>query len=162
MTLFIPGTAGMEYDEESVGSIASARAFLRELKAIDSRLELIWARPNAESLDGGFWYIVRRNEHAPDTYWQINDGDGVYADPEWRHIERLKAADAAAHPRIYEDYRRRCDADRAAGEKTREELHREFRERLLERLGHVYDTQIAVPKDITPAPQPKADADGGD
>ncbi len=157
-TIYLPGSAAMEYDEQAARSMAAARAFLAELKLIDSRLELIWARPNAESLDGGFWYIVRRNEHAPDTYWQVNDGEGVYADPEWRHLERLKAADASAHPRIYEDYRRRCDADRAAGEKSRQERHAEFRERLMERLAHVFDTQIAVSKDITPAEEP---TDGG-
>ena len=148
MTLYIPGTHGMEYDEDAARTYAHAQMFLGELKAIDSRLELVWAKPNAESLDGGFWYIVRHNEHAPDTYWQINDGAGEYSDPEWRHLERFKAADTAAHPDIYRNYRARENARIAQGEQSRAELHREFREKLDARLKHLYEVQIHVPVDV--------------
>ena len=153
MTLYIPGAHGMEYDEDAARTYAHAQMFLGELKAIDSRLELVWAKPNAESLDGGFWYIVRHNEHA-DTYWQINDGAGEYSDPEWRHLERFKAANRRA-PRHLPQLPGARDARIAQGEQSRAELHREFREKLDARLKHLYEVQIHVPVDVVAEPQPE-------
>ena len=142
--LVISEQTGEQLDYEAVREMGQARLFQAMLKERDVRLDLLWAKPGAKLLDGGYWYIIRRNEGAPASYWKVEDEDGKPCAPGDRHLAELDRIDAAKHPDAYRQYRKRQDALRAAGEKTSDEMHREFREKLEERLASVYDTRIAV------------------
>jgi hypothetical protein len=143
-----------EYDIHAARGIGYAVGARKLLKEIDSRLDVIWAKEGSTSLQGGRWYIVRNNDDAPPTYWCVQNPDGSYADIGPEHVERMKAIDAAAHPGLYKRFRDAETKRRLANKKTSEDKHREFREKLEERIASMMDASIFV------TPQMKARADG--
>jgi hypothetical protein len=140
----IPNRVGEELDYEAAGDLAHCRLFLVWLKDLDSRLDLLFAKPGAKVLDEGYWYIYRKNEGFPPSFWKVCNDDGSYCVPDERHIKRLQQIDSASHPDLWRQYEKRKADARRAGEKTSEEQHREFREKLEERLKSLYGTSIAV------------------
>ena len=144
-SLVIPGMAADEIDYDAAQDMAVAAMFRLMLKDYDNQLDLVFARPGAEFLKGGYWHIVRRNpEPYPASFWEISEPDGSYCAPREEHFRRLQEMDAATNPTFYEDYRKRRAAAVAAGEKLEEEKHREFREKLLDRMNHLYRPQVHI------------------
>jgi hypothetical protein len=159
--IHLPNTMLEEYDQQAAKSIGYAGLFRHSLKQLDTRLDLVWAKPGAEALDGGFWYIVRRNDDAPASYWKIQTEQGEYADPGPEHLEWLKSIDSHRHPGVYHDHRKRQDERVRQGKKRMEELHREFREKLEERVAQLYGTSIAVTGEMKARAAGDAVTEGG-
>lgn len=165
--LLISQQTSDELDFEAAKDFAAVALVREWLKEIDERLDVMWVRPGAQSLDGGFWYFVRRNEGMAASYWKIyetRDGREVYCEPQERHVLGLMQLDASKHPDAYRRYRKRQDEARKAREATAEERHREFRELLEERVRSLYEPSIFIPERIkeqltpkaqVPAPMPK-------
>jgi len=127
--------------------VALAVAFERELKKYDPRLSLIWVKENSTVFPRSpRWCIVRRNEKTVDSYWLIETEDDEYSEPTPKHFERLISIDTWGPNHAFRDNLKK-DRERkeAAALYRKEEKRREFREKLNERLGHVYDTQVSVP-----------------
>ena len=162
-----------ETERDAALGVGLAHGLRTALADVDHRLKLAFSKPggNAEKrvLEPGYWYILRFDQHggAPD-YWRITEkggldgehGDG-YSHPEWAHIEALKSRDSWRHPRVWQEFeKRRRDAARAR-EKRSEELHAEFKEKLLERLDHLYRPQIAVTAAMKARADGSAVSEGG-
>lgn len=140
--------ATAEYEVERIKGRMSW--FLGELKKLDSRLGLIYIKPGSTVFPKSpRWAITRKNELTLPSYWIIEDENGNFCEPDQRHLDRMHQMDAAksktSAAQILEDERRRVDAEKRA---AKEETSREFREKLLDRLNHIYDPRISVPKDI--------------
>lgn len=135
---------GEEFEFDAAREIAEVHLFREWLHELDVRLDILYAKPGAKLLDGGYWYIYRRNEAAVPTYWKVSDADGRPCVPDRRHIEMLERIDGSRHPRIYQEYRQRQDRARRAKEETAEDRHREFREKLDEKLKHIYEADARI------------------
>ena len=157
--IYLPGTYADEVDLEAAKSYASAMLFREWLKEIDPRLDIVWAKAGSKNIRGERWYIIRRNDNAPISWWMVNDGtpDEGYADPGPEHIERLRQMDSAARPGAWHEYRKRCEERERQGKRKREEIFARMREALEERLAHEYDTSISVSKGLV-VPEHIADA----
>jgi hypothetical protein len=125
--------------------LGAAREFRAALKAIDERLDLVWAPEGSTSVPkDNRWYIIRRGDSGIGGMWMCEDEHGEYCEPNERHLDALCQMDPSktgnAHRRI---------ADGRAARKAAREAHRadksaEFRESLLDRLDHIYDARVFV------------------
>lgn len=159
-SVWIPEADSDELDVDAARGIGHAALFRLDLKAIDDRLDIVWARPGAEALEGGYWYIVRRNPRPMhDTYWKVCTPDGGYADPGIEHLEALRARDQHRHGSMYAAHRRREEERERQGKKRLAETSREFREKLEERLDHLFTPKAFI--DARMADQVAAVTKGG-
>lgn len=129
-----------QIDYDAAGEVAHARLFLVGLKEIDPRLDLVYAKPNSTLLQGGYWYIVRRNDDAPPAFWVVQNDDGSPCAPDERHLQRMHEMDTARNGG-YEAFNRGRDEAKKKAERERVETHREFREKLDEKLAHLYGSK---------------------
>jgi hypothetical protein len=138
--------------EEGAQDVAAAVWLRKELKRMDPLLDVIWAKRSAKALPyPERWYIVRWNELTVPAFWLITSDDPSrpYATPGPQHLEMMQRNDL--HRRgvsVMEDLRRANDEKAKAKVKAKELRSEEFREKLLEKLNHVYDTSVRVPKAI--------------
>lgn len=145
MDLLLPDHAVDEFDPKP--DIEVARAFDRLLQSLDDKLRCFWVKPDAKSFENpGRWHIARLHSNPElNAYWVVQNEDGSYCEPQQRHLDRLKAMDS--HTRnVLEDIhklRRTRDIER---HKAFMERRREFREKLEERLDHIYNARISVPR----------------
>jgi hypothetical protein len=153
-----------EQERDAALGVGLGHLMATALHDIDHRLQLRFAKPGARLLDEGYWYFIRFNDAgvAP-SYWKLTEKGGLddehgpgYSHPEWAHIESLQKRDTWRHPHVWREYEKRRANARRDREKHSEELHREFREKLLDRLNHIYGVQIAV----TGAMKARADGEG--
>jgi hypothetical protein len=144
-SLLLPDQHVDEFDPQP--DIEIARAFDRLLRQIDDRLRCFWVKTDATSFEHpGRWHIARLHPN-PElcAYWVIQHDDGSYCEPQERHLERLKAMDSHTRNVLEGMRQRRRDRD-AARRKAFDETRREFREKLLDRLDHLYNARISVPR----------------
>lgn len=150
--LILPGHTFDEYDS-GVGELEVALSFRRQLKALDERLTVFWAKPGSPlaAADGtGRWYIVRVHPNPELTnYWVVEDEQGNYCVPQQRHIDRLQQMDTWTGRRRYSDFELARSAKKRKKEAELAELRRELREKLEERLAHINDTRVSVPRAIS-------------
>jgi hypothetical protein len=130
--------------QEGVEGVAAALAFRRRLKELDSRLDLFYSKPTATAFKPHRWIITRRNDLVPDSYWLVEGEDGEYCEPSDKHFQRLQEYDTQAHADVWKRMEREQKRRRESGEKKHEEKRREFREKLLERLDHEFETTVPV------------------
>lgn len=124
---------------------AESKWFHDALKARDSRLSLIFVKPGSVVFPySPMWYIVRRNDNAPQSFWAIHDGEYGYCRPTQRHLDAFFSTDAAARPDLRDQIVKQRHRELEAKEKARQEKHREFREKLTERLAHEFDASVPV------------------
>lgn len=127
--------------------LASAVMFRRRLKEIDSRLDLIFVHERSIVFpDSPRYYIIRRNDVGPTAYWVIQTPDGEYCEPGEEHIQALQRKDAASR-NLADELRRAHEKAELEKQKAKVARSEQFREALNERLSHVLDTRIAVPRD---------------
>ena len=135
-----------EWDTERVDQIAQAMAFRNELRRIDSRFDVIYVKEGATSFpEGNRFYIVRHNEVGIKTHWMVHDGRGGYCVPDSRHLDMIKRNDLSnvdVAKELAEAERRKQEAK----VKAREAKSEEFRTKLLDRLNHLYDARVSVPR----------------
>jgi hypothetical protein len=126
-----------------------AEAFVRELKAIDERLDLIWVKQGATDFPvPGRWYIVRHGEHArASAFWVIQNEKGGYSPPTQQHLDRLRAMDSHAHPDVYRRMERTRREEERARAKQKADRSEEFRGRLEERL--TFNNRVQIPVSAT-------------
>jgi hypothetical protein len=114
--------------------------FRRELKSIDANLDLIFVKPGAKSFPHDCrYYIIRNNPDGSSAHWVIQSADGGYSPPTWAHLMKFQQGDSAKHPRLWEEFQKNAEKRKKAAEKERQELSREFQEKLLERLNYEFD-----------------------
>jgi hypothetical protein len=119
---------------------AEARWFRDLLQGVDPRLALIFVKPGAVSFEHpGRFYIIRRNEQAQPSYWVIQDERGRYCEPQERHFRRFMQGDAATNPNLWRDFLMVRETRIRKAREAGEELRREIREKLKERLDFVFD-----------------------
>ena len=119
---------------------AEARWFIDLLQGVDPRLTLIFVKPGAPSFEHSCrFYIVRWNENAQPSYWVIQDEHGGYCEPQERHFRRFMQGDSATNPHLWRDFMMVRDTRIRNAQKAAEELRREVREKLAERLDFVFD-----------------------
>jgi hypothetical protein len=142
--------AGYNREEFEAGpDILVAAAFREHLKAIDPQLDCIWVKPNARNFPNpGRWHIVRWHSNPELTcYWVVQDEKGDYCEPGEFHLQRLMAIDSRTQDRM----RQIQDARNSRATKRRarvEETRREFREKLMDRLDHLANARVHIPRDI--------------
>lgn len=143
--LVIPGHAAEEYDPQPDARIAYELNTL--LRIIDDRLRCFWVRVNATSFEHpGRWHIGRFHSNPEfNTYWVICNEDGSYCEPQERHLQRLLQYDTHARNR-YADIEKARTTRKAEKRKQMEDTRARFRDELQDRLDHLYDARIAVPK----------------
>jgi len=144
--LYAPGTVNEANEEwtEAQESSSKAIAFRRLLKEVDPRLDLLWVKENAEFFPIACrWYIVRWNENVDASYWVIQTDDGEYSDPEMEHFNRLRQNDTA-NVDVWEEYQKARVSREKSSANRLEELRREFREKLTERLDHIYNASVPI------------------
>lgn len=154
--LWIPGAAQDELLVQAACEVGEAILFRQLLQDYDPDLDLIRAKENATSpgLKPGYWYIVRRpnlNVGRAWGLWEISEPNGDYCMPREEHFDRLREKDAWARPGLYHEYRKRQEEKVRQGEKRDAELHREFREKLNERLKFNHSRAVMVPKKMEAA-----------
>lgn len=152
LNLWLPEEVAEEYTPAAQGDadVQKALEFRGLLKQVDDRLDIIWVKPYAPSFPiGGRWYIIRQGTlGAAWSFWIIQSPSGEYAAPEESDLDELRERDAAAHPDVWRRMlKARADEERRR-EKAKDELHREFREKLDERIRHNHDTQVAVTEEF--------------
>lgn len=156
--ILLPGHASDEYEMGAARDIHVAKEFRALLKSLDDWLDLIWVKEGATNFEHpGRWHIVRWHPGGNpelNVYWVVQTPDGAYCIPNQTHLDALMKMDTRTrdvYRGIQEGRSRKKEERRKAFEAKREE----FRETLLERLSHVFDTRIAV------TPAMKARATGG-
>jgi hypothetical protein len=145
--LVIPGHAAEEFDPNPDARIAYELNTL--LRIIDDRLRCFWVRVNATSFEyPGRWHIGRFHTNPEfNTYWVICNEDGSYCEPQERHLQRLLQYDTHARNR-YQDIEKARSTRKAEKRKQLEDTRRRFREELLDRLEHIANGRISVPKAV--------------
>lgn len=152
--MWIPEDFQNELMLEAAYEVSGAILFRQMLKEYDEDLELYRVKEQSThpDLTPGYWFIFRKPNYnvgrAPGL-WRINEPDGSYCEPRLEHFERLKEKDAWARPGLYQAYRARQDERARQGEKRNEELHREFREKLDERV-RALNPSLLVTKELNP------------
>jgi hypothetical protein len=148
---------------DALGHIVKAQEFRAQLKAIDARLDLVWAKPGSQSVpQDERWYIIRRGDAGLGGIWMVANPDGSYCDPDERHLEALMARDGNRHPDVWRRVRAARMERKLMREKRREEQREQFRETLLDRLDHLYDARIAVTAEMrSRVPEGQAVEPGG-
>ncbi len=136
-----------QIDYQAAHEVASVMGFRVALQEIDPRLDVVFAKPGAKVLDGGYWYIVRFNDNAPPSFWKVSDEHDAPCAPDERHLRRMHEIDTTRNGG-YQRFERIREQAARAEQKQREEQHREFREKLDERLGHLYGSRIVVPSSV--------------
>jgi hypothetical protein len=147
MDLLIPGHAAEEFD--ATHDIAVARAFDEMLKTLDPRLRCFWVKADSVNFENpGRWHVGFFHSN-PElrTYFVVQDPDGSYCEPSERHFEELKRRDSWTR-NAYSDIERARAQRKGRAVRAFEEKRREFREKLLDRLGHIHDSRISVPRAI--------------
>ena len=137
--------------EYEAGRIADrCRWFVRELKSRDPRLGLIYIKSGSTTFPKSpRWAIVRDNELINPSYWMIEDEHGEFCEPQQRHLDRLDEMDASKKTvGPGEELARAREAKQREKLGRKNEKRREFREKLLDRLNHLYDARVSVPRDI--------------
>lgn len=125
---------------EAARHCVEAAWFRKLLKSVDPRLDLIFVKPGSKVFEHSpRFYITRRSENAHDQYWVIQDREGNYCVPTQEHFDRFQSGDAAKRPSLWKEYEANREARVERARKHKEELRREFREKLTERLDHIYD-----------------------
>ena len=152
--MILPGHVSDEYETGANAAaagpdISQAMAFRDVLKALDPYLDLIWVREGAVNFPvAARWYMVRWHPGGNDelnAYWVVQNPDGSYCPPDDRHIEALRRIDS--HSRnAYEELRQRRTDRQAARRKEFDARREAFKELLLERISHLHDARISVPK----------------
>lgn len=127
--------------EQAAQDSYEALAIREELRRVDPRLDVIFVKPGSEAFPiSPRWYFVRRNEQTVDSYWVIQDENENYSPPTFKHVEWLRRFDTAARGRaVWDEFEKARKEREARAEKRRQELRREFREKLLERLDFIFD-----------------------
>jgi hypothetical protein len=126
--------------EQVARDFAESRWFRDLLQGVDSRLDLIFVKPGAPSFEHSCrFYIIRRNEMAQPSYWVIQGEQGEYCEPQERHFRRFMQGDSATNPNLWREFMMVREARIARARRNAEELRREVREKLKERLDFVYD-----------------------
>lgn len=113
----------------------------RELKTIDSRLDIILIAEDMpeHDLQGGFYYIRRRNDDGTMAFWEIRNPDGSYREPDSAIVEAMRRIDST-HENVLMRGRREKAKRKREAERRQEEKRRQFREGLAERLKFQLDT----------------------
>lgn len=126
--------------------------FRRALKALDERLDVVWAKKGARMVpQDERWYIIRRSDSGIGGMWCICAPDGGYADPGPEHIAALERQNPERTGNVAKrvrDGRAQREAMRAREKQERSER---FQEGLLDRLDHIHDGRISVPRAIPPS-----------
>lgn len=126
--------------EQVARDFQESRWFRDLLQSVDRRLDLIFVKPGAEAFEHDCrFYIIRRNEQTVPSFWVIQDEQGQYCEPQERHFRRFMQGDSATNPDLWRDFLMVREARLAKGRKAAEELRREIREKLAERLDYVFD-----------------------
>lgn len=150
----VPGHLADEFDP--MADIEVARSFNRLLQSIDDKLFCFWVKPDAEAFDHpGRWHIGRLHSNVElNTYWVCETPEGGYREPNESDLEWLREHDS--HTRdVLAAMRERRKLKDAAKRQRFEEIRREFREKLKERLDYNYSSQILVPRRAADAPVAK-------
>lgn len=123
--------------------------FNRDLKRIDSYLELIWAPGNARApgLIPNRYHVLRHNPGAPPTLLPIVGPDGEYVEPNSGVFDLLREQDMWSSEASYDRKRReRAAEDTEKRRKAREDEQR--REELEERWKAATRTQVLLSPDV--------------
>ncbi len=133
-------------DAEAVMDTVTAAKFRKRLRELDPRFDVVYFGPEATAVEiPNRFYIVRTNELTVPTYYVVQDEKGEFCVPDQRHIDKLMEGDLWSRLDVADELRKARDAKEKAKEKKKAAKSEEFQETLLERLGHVYDTHVAIP-----------------
>lgn len=146
----ISNKMGEELEFDAARECTEARLIREFLQLnVDPRFDVIYAKPGATTLRGGYWHIIFRNDSGMPNIWEVCslDGKGEPCYPTMEHVRRIQQTDLN-HRNVWDDYQREKAAAARRKEKDAEAKHEEFREKLLERLEHLYRVQIHLPAGI--------------
>jgi len=121
--------------------------YVRLLKQVDERLDLVYAKPDAHFVSkGDRWYIIRRGDTGIGGMWVCEDEAGEYTFPHEGHLNALRSLDVQKHgdvtARLADERRKKQEAADLHKLATKEL----FRSELNDRIAHTHDARIAVPK----------------
>jgi hypothetical protein len=125
----------------------------QKLHGIDPQLDVVYAKPGAKMVaKDDRWYIIRRTDTGIGGMWMCEDENGEHVFPNDHHIAQLRALDVQKHGDINNVIAN--ERERAANEakKAREAKSESFRTELKDRVDHLHDARISVPKDLTDEP----------
>jgi hypothetical protein len=101
----------------------------QELARYDDRLELVRAKPAADSpgLTPEFWHVRRSNDGMPDSYMAIHGPSGEYREPDGAMISDLQSRDLWNDDnfRAVRSGYERAEAERLSSEDKRDSARRE-------------------------------------
>ena len=143
--LVLSDSTSEQIDYQAAHEVAACQLFRVALQDLDPLLDIVFAKPGAKLLEGGYWYIIRRGDGQVPAFWKISDEDDQPCMPDERHLRRMHEIDSRRNGG-YEAFNRGREQAKAKAEKQRLEQHREFREKLDERLAHLHRPQIFVPE----------------
>lgn len=95
---WLPNSVAESILSEKAGQDEAKRVFgyiRNRLRAIDARLDLILCDredPDNELLYG-YYYVIRRNENGTMTFWQVQQPDGSYREPDERIVQAFQQMD---------------------------------------------------------------------
>lgn len=147
--LWVPNEAAQSLVDEYNSRAEAARTleFSKRLKAIDSRLDCFLQASNIEHLRAGFYYIRRHNEDGTTTLWEVANPDGSFREPDEAVLESFRKGDANRSENRGR-LRREAQKRKEQAQKKRASRQDELEWRISERVNHVLDTSISVPKQI--------------
>ena len=100
MSIWTPSRADLNRREQHRSELvqqaytdAATEYWTKEVKQIDEYLEVFRAKPDAELLRPGYWYIMRHNPGAPVSLICIEGGDGEYLEPSSHIFHLLREGD---------------------------------------------------------------------
>lgn len=141
--VWVPNSFIRQEADQFEETLHAAVQFRRLLQAANPRLDLRWGGGPPWPIHPR-WYIVMRDTEGLAHFWVIQTPEGEYCEPEERHLNRLRESDLEVNPRLIAQIKKRQEDERIAALKRGDDLHRQFRERLNEALGHLFDSSMPV------------------
>ena len=124
--------------------------FTKQLKQLDERLDLVYAKPNAKFVSkGDRWYIIRRGDNGIGGMWICEDENGDFTFPNESHLNALKALDVQRHGDVNDRLAKEREKKKNQAELDKVARKELFRSELEDRVAHNHDARIAVPKALT-------------
>lgn len=160
MALWVPPSVTAEMMEERRAHTAEAlrqlelrnelRDWNRQLKEIDSRLELVKAREDTTfpGLKPGYYHVVRHNEGAAPSFIVHEGPNGEFREPDSGLFERLRRGDMW-NDRAMRDASERDRKLQAAAERQRAREREERVEELMDRAKAAWNPGVRVTRDIS-------------